>query len=459
MSEVIDIGVPGTAPSLSETQQRWGFRFMMLSVMLGVISEEVFSGNILTILALNLGAREWHIGLLGFIIFGSSLSQIFVVGLAQRVSKKKLVIAVFGLMLLFSMPMLALGAPALRSKVSAALGLLIGCVAVRQITASVLTPSWMGLLRDMTPVQARGRLLGLLRSSWQTVLMLTLVFTGFYLGPHPAWGRLQNTILVGLITLLLRTLILLPVASPPVTGKGQRAGWWRMILAPMHDRAFRPFLLYTLFYGLAFGLEEGFRIVYLVRLGFGQNLALICAGLTALGAAVTLIAWGRLADRFGNRGVFSLTLAGFAGCVLLWLCVTGRPWGLVLAMVLFFAAGAFNGGNSLVHTRYLFASLKPELEAPYIAVTYLVLQQASGLGALLSGQILTHAEQWGLTPTRPGLNNYRLIFFLSAMVFLIPWSLRLRLREPGEAPTRHLLTAIFRSVRTFGKRIKNQRPD
>jgi hypothetical protein len=440
-------GKAGT--DLSPDDQRRGFRMMVLSTMVGFIGDEVFGGNILMIIALHFKATEGYIGLLWFLILSSSLAQLFIVGIAQQRSKKILLYIIYGGAAFICLPVLGLNWMSGYKGPGAALILLAGCVGLRQTVYNLAIPCWMVLLRQMTPVNKRGRWLGLLRTAWQGSLVLTLVLTGLYLGRHPEWSKLQIMVFLGILAQVIRTLCLIPVPSisaDPPAGKG---GLWEMILTPVRDKTFQPFLLYTAFWGLAVGLQEGFRLVYLIRLGFGQNLALVCSSLTALGAVTTLFLWGRLADRFGNHGVFSLSLAGFAIGVGGWLFVSGYRGGLILAMVLFFAGGVFSSGNGLVQTRYLFGSLKPGLEASYLAVTFLVLQQATGIGALLGGQVLTFTQKFGFRIGEPGLNNYHIIFLLSALMFLVPWFLRRRIKEPTDSPTRHVIAVVLQPIRNL----------
>ncbi len=432
---------------LSPDDQRRGFRLMTISTMVAFIGDEVFGGNILMIIALHFKATEGYIGLLWFLTLCGTLTLPFIVGFAQQHSKKILIYIIYGIAALVSLPVLGLDWISGYKGPTAALILLAGCVGLRQLVYSMANPSWMGLLRQMTPVAKRGRWLGLLRTGWQGSLVLTLILTGLYLGRNPEWSKLKVMVILGILAQVVRTLCIIPVASVPPDPPVKKIGWWDMVLTPIRDKTFQPFLLYTAFYGLALGLQDGFRLVYLIRLGFGQNLALVCASLTALGAVTTLFLWGRLADRFGNHGVFSLTLAGFALCIAGWLIVSGHRAGLILAMILFFAAGVFNSGNGLVQTRYLFASLKPEMEASYMAATYLILQLATGIGALLGGQVLTLAKKMGFRIGDPGLNNYHIIFLLSFLLFLIPWLLRRKIKEPSDSPTRHVIAVVLQPAR------------
>ncbi len=420
---------------------------MVISAVFAVIGGQVFAGNILWLIVLNLGGNEGYIGLLGFLIFAVSILQSSVVSLAQRIPKKKYILTTFTISYLATVPILIIKHISLAWGTPIALAILACCIALRQSAMQVTLPSWMGLLREVTPEDMRGRLLGKLRVSWQSMTMVMLIITGLYLGKHPEWSRLQIIIYVGFIAQIIRILVLLPVKSPPLRKPKNQISWREMILSPISDRKYRPFLIYVAGYGLALGLAEPFRIVYLIRLGFGENLALISASFVSLGAVITLMLWGKLADRFGNRAVFTLTLMGIAGVTLMWTVVD--KLGLIFAMFLFLSMGAFNFGNGLVQTRYMFSSLTPELDASYIAVTYTLLQFSVGIGSLIGGQILNIAGRAGMSIGQSVITNYHLIFLLSFLVFLIPIHIRRKLREPTEVPTREVLTSITQPLRSL----------
>ncbi len=421
---------------------------MALSTIIAFVGDEVFSGNILMIIALHFKATEGYIGLLWFLILSSSLAQLFMVSLVQGRSKKLLLYGIYGGAMLCSVPVLGLEWTLSHRGAAAALVLLALCVGLRQTVYNTANPVWMALLRQMTPAAVRGRWLGLLRTGWQASLVLTLIVTGVYLGRNPEWNKLQVMLIIGVLAQLFRTLCLVPVPRAPSDALSSGNRWRDIILTPIRDKTFRPFLLYLAFYGLALGLQDGFRLVYLIRLGFGQNLALVCSSLTALGAVTTLFQWGKLADRFGNHGVFSLSLAGFIACAACWIFVSSHPIGLVLAMILFFAAGIFNSGNGLVQTRYLWAASNPELQASYIAVAFVILQQATGVGALLGGQLLTLADRLGFQIGATGINNYHVIFLTSTLMFLVPWLIRRRMKEPADSPTREVIAVVLQQART-----------
>jgi len=435
-------------PGLSKEARTRGFRLMLISSMFAVVGSQVFAGNILIMLAWNLGARERYIGFLQFLIFGSALAQLLIVRLSQRRSKKSLAMLMITLAYAFTVPVFFSKWVSQNVGLVAGLTLLAVCVGGRQTCVYLSFPSWMGLLREMTSPRRRGRLLGQLRTGWQSVMAVTLVLAGLYLGKEPPWDKLALVIIIGLSAQVLRLVAFLPVPSTPTRPPDRNISWWQMVVTPMRDTAYRPFLIYLLTYGLALGVSERFRIVYLLRLGFGQHLALIAASLINLGAVMTLMFWGRLADRFGNRGVFGLTLSAMIACSLLWLLVGPSKAGFALAMLLFLATGSFNSGHGLVQTRYMFGSLKPQFDAAYIAATTLALLASSGVGSLLGGQILAVFDGLGLNVSAGGLNNYHVIFMLSAVMFLLSAGFRRKFREPTEPPTKEVLTAITQPMRT-----------
>ncbi len=432
---------------LTREEQKIGFRCMLISAVFAVIGGQVFAGNILWLIVLNLGGKENYIGLLSFLIFAVSILQASVVSIAQRVHRKKYILTTFTLSFLATIPILFVKKISIIWGTSVALAVLAICVTLRQSAMQITMPAWMGLLRAVTPEHIRGTLLGKLRMSWQSMIVFMLILTGLYLGHHPDWHRLKFIIYIAFVAQIIRILVLLPVKAPPIAKSKNQLPWLKMIISPVKDIKYRPFLLYVIGYGLALGMAEPFRIIYLIRLGFGENVALISASFVSLGAVVTLMLWGKLADKFGNRAVFTLTLIGLAITTLLWTIVSYL--GLIFAILLFLAVGAFNFGNGLVQTRYMFSSLKPELDASYIAITYILLQFSVGLGSLVGGQILVITHNMGFVIGKSFITNYHFIFILSFMIFLVPFYIRKKLTEPTDIPTRYVLTSITQPLRSL----------
>jgi len=436
---------PPPTGELTPSQVRRSFRCMIVASMLAVTGGQIFAGHIMTLICWSLGGKEGFIGLLKMLVFCASIVQLAIVPLAQRSRKRNLLIVMLLLALLFSMPTLAVKLVRDHFGPTIALGVLALCVTGRAISLNLSVPSWMGLLREMTPEEKRGRLLGRMRSSWQSTAMAVLILTGLYLGKAPPWSKLQLVLCLGVLAQLCRALVLLAVNNPPIRLHRSGPSYVTMLLAPLRNTRYLPYLLYCGSYGLALGMAESFKVVYMLRLGFGERFALVGASLVSFGAMSMLMFWGRLADKYGNRSVFGLNLAAMIVSTMLWVLVGPSTLGLVMAMVLFWAGGAFNSGNGIAQTRYMFSELKPELEAGYIAVTSAMVSLGVGLGAVLGGQFLRVSEGWHLlaNPT----DNYKLLFACTAALFFIPLHFHGRFKEPAETSSRHVFTTITAPIR------------
>ncbi len=203
------------------------------------------------------------------------------------------------------------------------------------------------------------------------------------------------------------------------------------------------------------GISHPFRIVYMLRIVFGQDLALFASCFLSLGAVATLVLWGRLADGVGNRSVFGISLGGMTACAVLWILVDNSTTGKVLAMVLFAAGGAFVSGNGIGQTRFMFATLKPELDAAYIASATLAISLALGVGSFVGGQILGLAERLDLAvKPQGGFNIYHIVFLLAAAMHMTAFYCRSRFKAPSEKPAREILSTMTRPLRdAFGPMI------
>jgi len=439
-----------TLPALTPEMRRRSFRYIMIGSVFAITDGQIFAINIIQLIVWELGGREQMIGLLGFLMPISNFAQLLIITVAQRMSKKTFLYRSFGIACVLSWPIFFLQDVSQRWGVTVALGVLAICATGRTLFMAMSTPSWMGLVRESMEESQRGRLLGLLRTTWQSAGVLTVLITGIFLGigSGAAWWKLQWVMVAGYLAQVGRLLTLIPVASAPVNPNAPVMPWRQQVLEPIRDRAYRAYLTYVLLFGLGVGLSETFRLTYLIRIGFEKGQTLIAICFAGVGAVITLLFWGRLADRFGNRPVFTVTAIGMALASVLWLFVGHSSAGFVVAMALFLLAGACNSGNGVGQTRYMFSAIKPEFEASYVAANYLTLALAISLGSLIGGQILGLAHETdpltGADTDQISRMGYHIVFMLGAALLLVALLFRRGFREAEDVSTRDVLRRLAR---------------
>ena len=181
--------------------------------------------------------------------------------------------------------------------------------------------------------------------------------------------------------------------------------------------SFRRFLLFSGAMHAAILIAAPFFVLYMLRdlrlayWGYGTWLA---AGI--LGQLITLKAWGRFGDRFGNKAL--LTVTGYMVPFLPMLYLAGTN----LAFLLFvnFLGGVTWGGLALGLQNYVFDAVRPEDRAKAVATYSTINALGWCLGAFMGSWLVNalpgriSAGPFSLEP----VSNLPLVFFVSGVLRL-----------------------------------------
>lgn len=183
------------------------------------------------------------------------------------------------------------------------------------------------------------------------------------------------------------------------------------------SRSFRRFLLFSGAMHAAVLIAGPFFVLYLLRdlhlayWGYGSWMA---AGI--FGQLITLGAWGRFGDRFGNKALLAVT--GFMVPFLPMLYLAGTN--LLFLLFVNFAGGVIWGGLALGLQNYVFDAVRPEDRAKAFA-TYSAINALGWCAGALMGSWLVSA-----LPSRIDIgqfsfvlaSNLPLVFFVSGVLRL-----------------------------------------
>jgi MFS family permease len=206
--------------------------------------------------------------------------------------------------------------------------------------------------------------------------------------------------------------------------------------------SFRRFLLFSGLMHAAVLIAGPFFVLYMLRdlhlsyLGYGTWLA---AGI--LGQLVTLGAWGRFSDRFGNKALLSVT--GLMVPFLPMLYLAGTK--LVFLVFINFLGGVTWGGLALGLQNYVFDAVRPEDRAKAVAMYSTINASGWCLGAFM-GSWLVNALPSQIDVGHLSLrlaSNLPLVFFVSGVLRLVVSTSLLRSfhesRAVEQVPFTHLI--------------------
>jgi len=427
-----------------------------------------FVDKILQLYALKLGAEPRTFGMIVFCLQWAALARLPAATRVERRGKKKTLITEWGLcgfagLLILLAPQMQVWfghlAPAALQPVLTFLhpeqGFAILCLLVGATAFNLLhqggSTGWFPLLQDVVPPNVRGRYFGMLRTIWQTITKIFLLFAAWFQGDNPELWHFQVLLSIGLVCTIARVGCVTQIPELP-SPKPKAEPLWELLAIPLRNKQFRNFLLFTSLYFLAWGMVEPFRLVYLSELGFGSRVLTLSVAAASLGAVVALFFWGKLSDRHGGRPVFGLCNFSLVLLTAAWWGVhsfapeagigeTWGAWGFVLG--LFFVMGAFESGFGLAQTRQIMEIVPRHHQAVYFSMNTIAILGPMGLGAFLAGSFTQSfretAPQWfGL-----GIDAYQWMFAGSLLLLAVPLLLNGKVALQGETPTRELVRQAF----------------
>ncbi len=272
------------------------------TAMGAMLEQSLLQGGLLALLILALGGSKFQAGL-GFAI--NFLAQVMRVVASPWVDvcprKRFLLLGLGGEALLqcgflLTIPVVKLfGFPA-------AVWFVLAVYGVSRLVFQFGTAAWFPLLADIVPASLRGRYFGWLRTTWRSTTTMGLLVTGWWLGQDPDIWRFYPVLIIGIALGVGRIVMIVRVAEVhPEAGK-QREPVLKNLRRPVGDASFRRFLIFVVLMAGTNALALPYVVPYLKKdLSFPTSWTMYASMGLGVGAVLSLLPWGRLTDRYGNR--------------------------------------------------------------------------------------------------------------------------------------------------------------
>lgn len=423
-------------------------RTMRLSVVEGSLTQVFLnwtSGAVLIGYMLHIGAGPAEIALVGSVPLlaqmASPLAAYFAAVLGHR--KRLTVLVALASRLSWVLAAALPAVPVADGLRPTLLVLLVLLASVFLASNGTLWAAWMG---DVVPERQRGRYFGFRTGVTGVVGMLANLAAGQWLDRVGAPLSFQTVLLVAVGTALVGVWIYTRQYDPPTPSVRLRL---RAVLSvPLRDDGFRRFLTFSVYWTFVVFLAAPFVFPYFLdelRLTFTQ--VAIWSTIAATTALATTVAWGRVADRTGNKAV--LAVGTFLAGVALpgtWILagLTGRL-GFIWASALFDAVAWGAIGPAIFNLALVSAPRANRVV--YIAMYSFATGVAGFVGGALSGPLLLLFRQVEGTVLSAPWTAYHWLFLLSGVLRASAWVLLRRVPEANAWRTRELL----RSMRTGWK--------
>lgn len=458
-------GVFETQDKLEEGDTDRGIRLITVNGVCSMATGALQGGIFLSAFALAIGASNYEIGMLATIGFASQLLQIPGLYLVQKFAKRRgitvLCSSISRLLWVFILliPILF---------VDQGVSFLLFWLGLASMSMAVCMPSWNSLLRDTVPSDRMGQVFSR-RLALGTALGLTLTLVGgYFVGwwgerfPEQALYAYSMLFLLGLLFGLIEVVAIARVPERTLE-TGTDGSLFDLLSIPLKDGNFRHLLSFVSIWSFAVNMAGPFFIIYMLdRIHISLFWVTVLSMVSQLFNLLFLRIWGRLADRFSNKSVLSVSGPLFLLSILAW-CFTTLPephaWTFSMLFVIHILGGISTAGVSLASTN-IALKFSPHGKAhAYMTVFGLSAAIAGAIAPLVGGVIadffavreLSLSLNWS-DPTRQMsvyALNFRALDFLFGFAFLLglySFNRLARVKEEGEVTEREVLESLVNAV-------------
>ncbi len=432
-------------------------------------------GAFLAAFALALGATNFEIGILAAIPLFTQISQVAAIYLIEAVRNRKAITVIFTVasrmawVIIIFIPFLFLGEQGVT--------LLMSAMFISSILGPIGGISWGSMLRDFIPENTIGNVFSR-RMFLSAILALSLTLLGgqfvdFWKKGHSELHAYSIIFAGGLLFGLVGCYFLIRTPEPAMEPRDKiQYSPWELLARPFTDQNFRSLILFASIWNFAINLATPFFTVYMLkRLGLDLFLVTVFITISQVTNIMFVRIWGRLADRFSNKSVLSLSGTLFLVAIIAWTFTTmPEKYFLTLPLLglIHFLSGMSLAGVSLASGN-ITLKLAPRGQATaYLAshglVSSAVASTAPLLGGILADFFAVRGLSFTLSWAEPGrdLTLYALSFRALDFLFLIAFIVGLyslqrlaSVREEGEVEEDIVIGQLLAEVARVEKNVSS----
>ena len=392
------------------------------------------------------------IGLLTAMPFVANFLQIFLVPTLQRWRSPKWVcIASEFLHLLSWAALVPLLSWLPRQEPERAGRWLIGWFLVSSCFSALAGVMWNSWIQEWMPARLRGKFFGRRNRLLQISVLVFLMASGWVLARWDYSVVAFQVVIVGAVTLRLFSLRW-QWLSPTRVHNQQPLAALSLGSQIVVLRRSRSLLWFIAFGALWFFATNCFGPFYQVFLFEQLNLSAFDVGIlstvSALGGALSLPAWGRMLDRYGNRPVMAVSLLVWQAVNLLWCFLTPTSHFIVYAI---WALGGMTSMGAIASAGFVLGQftillrlIPVEAKSLAIGLNLAVTSLAAAVAPIGGGIVLA----WALARWPNALAVYHACFLVQPVLAVVSCVLLLKVREP-QASSMTMVFGAMRNIRTL----------
>ncbi|NMB45930.1 MAG: MFS transporter [Firmicutes bacterium] len=428
---------------------------LKLSVREGAVNTvfaTLIGGTFLVGFALELGATTTQIGILSALPPLLNLVQIlgsyFVtkVGSSKRVCVLSAALYRLVWVLITLLPLILFWT----TREWGAVLILIACLAVASLFASLSGVAWMTWITQMVPESVRGRFFGHRNMVAGAVGMVASLAAAQFIDgwqrtyTSPTDRLLGFSLLFGIgLAFGLRGLMgLRRISDVPLSQDSGDTSFWQELRRPLQDQGFRRWIMFSTVWGFAVGVGSPFFSVYMLEnLNLQFSVIAILGLVNGITNTLGMRLWGNLIDEMGSKPLLAICSVGGAVIPFLWVLTGPGNWGIL--WVTHFFNGLAWSGIGLASSQLLMSTAPEDGASMYFAVFAAITGIAGTISPLLGGALsgVFASLSWQVGHTT--LSGLQLLFILTGSLRL----LSLTLLRPVPSPQEMSLGEVLSKVR------------
>ena len=462
---------------INETELQGGLRALLYDGVFAQVMGTFTGGAFLVTFALLLGASNVVIGLLAAVGPLTQILQIPAIFLVDKTGLRKVLVVLNSLLsrsVWLVVALLPWIVPA-EQRVAVLLLCLFLYFGLGTLSGCAFN-SWM---RDFVPQNIMGSYFGKrLAIATATGAVLTLA-AGFgieitkrvFTDAHAPYSIV---FLVGGIAGLVGVFFLARIPEPKMAPHVPQ-GIYAVLAAPFHDFNFRRLLMFLGSWNFAINLAAPFFVVYMVtRLGMSLGFVLALSVLSQVINVGFCRIWGRLADRFSNKSVLTVSGWMFILSILMWPFLTlpeKHMLTIPLLVVIHILAGISTAGINLCSGNIALKAAPQGKATAFLAANAIVNGAAATLAPILAGlaadwfshQELSLSLRWAADDgaatmfdlSALNLQGLDFLFIIATLFGVYAMHRLLAVREEGEVDERIVLTELYSELRKSVRHVSN----
>ncbi len=405
----------------------------------------ITQGFLVTGLALQYGASELYIAIIGVLPTLAQVMQLLAPAILQYIKSRRKAMLITSLIARIGFLLIPL---------TLALGithesLLLVVLAITALFNSLTGNFWLSLMRDAVPPEKTGRFFGTRSLFASLVAILMTVIYAQILDRLPGRVGFLVVTFVGAGFAVLSVYLLKQHRDLParVYGTG------RFFKEVMANLRFRNFLVFSFVWNLGITMATPFVAYYqLVNLALDYSYLSILSIVAGVASMLLFPLWGRIADEIGHQSVLEFGVLSAAGVMLLWFAVSPTNYTVLLPFDAVLTGVVWSAINLCMFTTIM--NLISEVRAePYFAVLSFFSGIAALLGSVSGGLIAGVLKDVQIVVSGHTIFGVQFLFLGAAVLRSVAWVLLRRVKtQKKKTVTEHFMNVAS----VFGRRLASR---